>query len=66
MDNATAAKHPWQPFGRGRRIGLGKRTKSENALNTKGEDVFRERANERISSKASRRSLDASFGMPRR
>ena len=63
---AVAAKLPCHPSGRERRSSLEKRKKSEMALQERGEDSWRDRARERVSSKASLKALEASLGKQRR
>ncbi len=52
--------------GRGRRSSLGKSTTKENAVKARGEELCRDRARERVSSKASLGSFEASFAKQRR
>jgi hypothetical protein len=65
MMRAAAAKPPWHPSGRGRRRSLGKRTNKLKALNARGGDLYKESANERVSSRISLKATEASLGKPR-
>ena len=60
------AKLPWHPSGRGRRSSLGKRTKRVKALNARGEDLWRDKANKRVSSRTFLKAREASLGNQRR